>query len=107
MTKHEMSDSKFIETLIEKQSFTVLIEDIFQYYYEKEAPHKPAAQDQNVMNHIQIFHKSIETLVQKNQDAHQGRDFVKFNAQSFKQLRAIQNKEIDNIYKIYKQSVPF
>lgn len=102
MTKNEMSDSKFIETLIEKQSFSVLIEDIFLHHYEKEAPHKASAQEQNVMNHVQIFHKSIETLVKKNQDIRKGRDFVKFNTQSFKQLRAIQNKEIDNIYKIYK-----
>lgn len=89
MTKSEMNDSKFIETLIEKQSFSVLIEDIFQYFYEKEAPHKSPPPEQSVMNHIQIFHKSMETLVAKNQDMHQGKDFVKFNVQSFKQLRAM------------------
>ena len=59
------------------------------------------------MDHVQIFHLCVENLVKKNQDYHKGKDFVKFNVQSFKQLRAKQNKEIDNIYKSYKLSVPF
>ncbi len=111
MTKAEMSDSKFIETLIEKQSFSVLIEEVFQFVIEPEqfeaAEPDVTAQDQLLINQVKIFHKSIPTLVDKNAEHHQGTGFVKFHAQSFKRLRAIQNKEIDSIYKTYKQSVPF
>jgi len=40
MTKDEMGeDAEFIGTLIEKQAFSVLLEDIFPYHYESIAPH--------------------------------------------------------------------
>lgn len=39
MTENEMKDdAEFIGILVQKQSFSVLIEDIFPYFFEKVAP---------------------------------------------------------------------